>query len=298
MLLYTCKIVHERDIIMKPIIKYRGGKTKEIPLFQQFIPNDYDRYIEPFVGGGAVYFHLAPQNSIINDLNTKLVNFYTCIQNHYPIMRRQLDEIQNIYESNQRDYEVLKALHPEERVENRNEELYYQLRDMFNETIPQNYLDGVLYFFINKTAYSGMVRYNRNGQFNVPFGRYKNLNTQIITDDHHALIQRTQIFNLDYSQIFNMTNERDFMFLDPPYDCVFNDYGNIELTNGFNEQEHRRLANDFRNLHCNALMVIGRTPLTEELYGNFICHQYPVNYAVNIRNRFDTTATHIVVKNY
>lgn len=283
---------------MKPILKYRGGKTKEIPLFQQFMPTNYDRYIEPFVGGGAVYFHLVPENAIINDLNTKLINFYRCIQNHYPIMRRQLDEIQNIYELNQRNYESLKAHHPNERVENRNEELYYQLRDMFNEKIPQDYLDGVLYFFINKTAYSGMVRYNRNGEFNVPFGRYKNLNTQLITDNHHALIQRCQIFNLDYVEIFNMANERDFMFLDPPYDCTFNDYGNIELANGFDEQEHRRLANDFRNLHCRALMVIGRTPLTEELYGNFICHEYPVNYAVNIRNRFDTNATHIVVRNY
>lgn len=283
---------------MKPIIKYRGGKAKEISLFQQFIPNNYHRYVEPFVGGGAAYFHLAPQNAIINDLNTKLANFYTCIQNQYPIMREQLDEIQNIYETNQRDYEVLKALHPEERVENRNEALFYRLRDMFNGIIPQDYLDGVLYFFINKTAYSGMVRYNRNGEFNVPFGRYKNLNTQIITDDHHALIQRTQVFNLDYAEIFNMTNERDFMFLDPPYDCIFNDYGNLELANGFDEQEHRRLANDFRNLHCKALMVIGLTPLTQELYGNFICHEYPVNYAVNIRNRFDTNATHIVIRNY
>lgn len=283
---------------MKPIIKYRGGKTKEIPLFQQFIPIDYDRYIEPFIGGGALYFHLAPQNSIINDLNIKLIDFYSCLKHHYPIMRNQLNEIQNIYEVNQREYESLKALNPDDRVENKNEALYYQLRDMFNEIISPSYLNGVLYFFINKTAYSGMVRYNRNGEFNVPFGRYSNLNTQLITDEHNELIRRTQIFNLDYAEIFNMANERDFMFLDPPYDCIFNDYGNLELANGFGEQEHRRLANDFRNLNCKTLMVIGRTPLTEELYGQFICHEYPVRYAVNIRNRFDTTATHIVVKNY
>lgn len=283
---------------MKTIVKYRGGKTKEIPLFQKFIPTHYDRYIEPFIGGGAVYFHLSPKNAIINDLNSKLINFYTCIQNQYPIMRKQLDEIQSIYEANQRAYETLKTLYPEERVENKNEELYYQLRDMFNKIIPQTYLDGVLYFFINKTAYSGMVRYNKNRLFNVPFGRYKNLNTKMITNEHHDLIQRTQIFNLDYSEIFNMANERDFMFLDPPYDCIFNDYGNLELRNGFDEDEHRRLANNFKNLHCKALMVIGRTPLTEELYNNFIIHEYRVNYAVNIRNRFDTNATHIVISNY
>lgn len=283
---------------MRTVIKYRGGKTREIPLFEQFIPNNYDRYIEPFIGGGSLYFYLEPQNAIINDLNEKLINFYTCIKNQYHIMREQLDEIQLIYEANQRDYEFLKAQRPQERVENKNEELYYQLRDMFNKISPQRYLDGVLYFFINKTAYSGMVRYNKNGEFNVPFGRYKKLNTQIITTDHHDLLQRTQIFNLDYAEIFNMTNERDFIFLDPPYDCIFNDYGNFELTNGFDEQEHRRLANDFRNLHCRALMVIGRTPLTEELYAGNIRYEYPVRYAVNIRNRFDTNATHIIVTNY
>lgn len=283
---------------MKSIIKYRGGKTKEIPFFQQFIPSNYDRYIEPFIGGGALYFHLEPENSIINDLNSNLINFYNCLQNQYPLMREQLNEIQHIYETNQSEYELLKSLHPEERVENKNEELYYSLRDMYNKIVPSKYLDGVLYFFINKTAYSGMVRYNKKGQFNVPFGRYKNFNTRLITPDHYSLIQRTQIFNLDYSEIFNMTNQRDFMFLDPPYDCIFNDYGNLELTNGFDEQEQRRLANDFRNLHCKTIMVIGRTQLTEELYSNYICHEYSIKYSVNIRNRFDTNANHIVIKNF
>lgn len=85
---------------------------------------------------------------------------------------------------------------------------------------------------------------------------------------------------------------------DPPYDCVFNDYGNIDMMNGFDESEHRRLAADFRNLHCRALMIIGKTPLTEELYGEFIFDEYYKNYSVNIKKRFNNDKMHIIVKNY
>lgn len=72
-------------------------------------------------------------------------------------------------------------------------------------------------------------------------------------------MQGAELYSLDYSQIFEMAQEDDFIFLDPPYDCVFNDYGNIDMMNGFDEAEHRRLAADFRNLPCRALMVIGIT---------------------------------------
>ena len=188
-------------------------------------------------------------------------------------------------------------MHPNERVPNANEDFYYTMRDYFNH--PNDiYLSGVVYYFINKTAYSGMIRYNSEGEYNVPFGRYPNLNTQLITEEHSRLLQRAELFCRDYKSIFNMAKEDDFIFLDPPYDCVFNDYGNIDMMNGFDEAEHRRLASDFRNLPCRALMVIGKTPLTMELYGDYVFDEYYKNYAVNIKNRFKNDKMHIVVKNY
>ena len=280
------------------MLKYRGGKSREIPLFAQYFPQDFDTYIEPFLGGGAVYFHLEPQQAIINDVNTKLVSFYQDVRNNYANMRIQLDALQRIYEDNQRCFKELKSLTPDERVENRNEALYYSIRDMYNGKIPPEYMEGVLYYFINKTAYSGMIRYNSSGDYNVPFGRYPNLNTRIITEEHSTLLQSATLLNTDYSNVFNMAHDNDFIFLDPPYDCIFNDYGNIDMMNGFDEEQHRRLAIDFRNLPCRALMVIGKTPLTEELYGEFIRDEYFKNYAVNIRNRFKADAKHIVVANY
>ena len=282
---------------MNPVLKYRGGKSREIPRFLQYIPDDFNRYVEPFFGGGAVFFYLEPDNAIVNDLNQRLMTFYTQLRNNYATMRTQLDELQSLYEKNQLEFKELKYKNPEIRVPNANEELYYNMRTLFNNP-DDTYLDGDLYFFINKTAYSGMIRYNNNGEYNVPFGRYPNLNTKLITQQHSELLQRAELYSVDYREIFDMTQEDDFIFLDPPYDCVFNDYGNIDLMNGFDEAEHRRLAADFRNLNCRALMIIGKTPLTEELYGDFIFDEYYKNYSVNIRNRFNNDKMHIVVKNY
>lgn len=143
-----------------------------------------------------------------------------------------------------------------------------------------------------------MIRYNAKGEFNVPFGRYTHLNTKSVTLSHSKLLQRAEILNTDYNDVFNMCRDDDFVFLDPPYDCIFSDYGNEEYKDGFNEDNHRRLANDFANLPCKTLMIIGRTPLTEELYKGYIVDEYEKNYAVNIRNRFKAAAKHIVVANY
>ena len=283
---------------MKPLIKYRGGKSKEISSFIKYIPEQFDTYFEPFFGGGAVFFYLEPRKAIINDVNAKLMGFYLDVKEKYDIVRQQLDELQAIYENNQIEYKRAKMLRPNERVENKNEALYYTLRDMFNHKIEPKYLDSVVYFFINKTAYSGMIRYNAQGEYNVPFGRYQNFNTQLVTSKHHELLQRASLLTGDYSVTFSMATKNDFMFLDPPYDCIFNDYGNVETANGFNEAEHIRLATDFRKLKCKAMMVIGKTPLTVELYGDLIIDEYFKSYAVNTRNRFKSESKHIVVTNY
>ena len=129
-------------------------------------------------------------------------------------------------------------------------------------------------------------------------GRYPNFNTKLLTEQHSNLLKNSELFNLDYTKIFDLALEDDFIFLDPPYDCIFNDYGNIDMMNGFDEDQHRRLASDFINLHCPTLMVIGKTPLTEGLYKKYIADEYYKNYAVNIKNRFNNDRMHIIVKNY
>ncbi|MDP2888482.1 MAG: Dam family site-specific DNA-(adenine-N6)-methyltransferase [Bacteroidota bacterium] len=283
---------------MKPLVKYRGGKSKEIPHLIKHIPSFTGRYIEPFFGGGALYFYLEPKKAIINDINSKLMAFYKGVKSEFELLSKELLEIEKTYLINRRKFEELKAKTPDLRVDDENEALYYQIRDMFNDLTEKKYSDALLYFFINKTAYSGMIRYNAKGEFNVPYGRYANLNTSLVTKAHSKLLANTEIYNLDYKNIFDMANEDDFMFLDPPYDCVFSDYGNAEYKDGFNEKNHTELANSFLNLKCKALMVIGRTPLTEKLYNDLIFDEYGKSYAVNIRNRFKSTASHILISNY
>lgn len=283
---------------MKPIIKYRGGKSKEIKFFQDYIPKKFEIYHEPFFGGGSVYFNLEPKRARLNDINEKLTNFYRTVGSNYALIRKELDEIQDIYEKNRADYEERKLKSPDIRVVDENEALYYKLRDMYNGLAPKCYDDASLYYFINKTAYSGMIRYNKKGEFNVPYGRYKNFNTKLLTEIHSKLLKGSEIFNGDYSLIFNKMESDDFMFLDPPYDTTFSDYGNVEFTGDFDEEHHRRLASDFKNLSGPALMIIGSTPLIEELYSSFIKDRYQKIYGVNIRNRFKSESEHLIITNY
>lgn len=283
---------------MKPLIKYRGGKSKEIPYLIQHLPKYSGRYIEPFLGGGALFFYLEPKKAIINDINKKLISFYLGVKSNFDKLKIELTEIEKLYIHNRLIFEEDKKKFPNERVQDKNETLYYQIRDMFNDLIEKKYSDALLYFFINKTAYSGMIRYNAKGEFNVPYGRYANLNTSLVTSEHHKLLSRTDIFNFDYLEVFNLSKPDDFMFIDPPYDCIFSDYGNIEQKDGFTEENHIRLANHFKQLNCKALMVIGRTPLTELLYSDMIVDEYGKSYSVNIRNRFKSEANHILISNY
>lgn len=283
---------------MKPIIKYSGGKRQEIPYLVRNMPHFTGRYIEPFFGGGALFFYIEPYEAIINDINTPLMLFYKGIRDDFGQVKHELTTLANAYNDNQSKFEIMYKNHPEEHIKNANEALYYSMRDMFNGKIEKTYSYATIYYFINKTAYSGMIRYNAKGMFNVPFGRYKRLSVENVSLSHSQLLQRATLYNSDYKRIFDLCQPDDFVFLDPPYDCIFSNYGNEKYKDGFDEQSHRRLAADFRNLSCMTMMVINRTKLTEELYSDNIVDEYSKNYAVNIRNRFKSSASHIIVTNY
>lgn len=281
---------------MKPMLKYAGGKSKEIEVIKKFIPEFSGKYIEPFFGGGALYFSLEPEKVIINDINLRLIEFYQGISNDYGRIKKELSALETVYIKNRQKYEEDKK-GTNGKVADLNEKLYYEMRDFFNGK--QNELHpATVYYFINKTAYSGMIRYNKAGKYNVPYGRYKNFNTKLITENHNKLLKKSEIFCKDYKEIFTMSRKEDFIFLDPPYDCVFNNYGNKELVNGFTEEMHKELSENFKKLEAKALMVIGKTPLIEKLYKDYIVFEYDKKYSVNIKNRFDTATKHLIIINY
>ena len=134
---------------MKPLVKYRGGKSKEIPHLIKHIPQFTGRYIEPFFGGGALYFYLEPKKAIINDINSKLMAFYKGVKSDFELLSKELQEIERTYIINRKKFEELKAKTPQLRVDDENEALYYQIRNMFNDLTEKKYSDALLYFFIN-----------------------------------------------------------------------------------------------------------------------------------------------------
>ena len=259
---------------LKPLIKWSGGKSDEIKMFEKYFPENYSRYIETFVGGGSVYFYLNPVKAIINDVHNELIDFYKNIGNG----------------KGQEIFDFMK--------ENPNDEItYYKIRD---EMKINDSLDSAKRFYYQrKTCFRGMLRYNKNGKFNIPFGKYKSINyNELLNKDYEILLNRTEILNKEFDYIFeNYNDENNFMFLDPPYDSEFTDYGYCQ----FGKEEHKKLASFFKNTKNKCLMIIGKTKFIEELYNDYIVAEYDKKYKFKLYdNRIgeEINTKHLIIKNY
>lgn len=282
---------------MKPIIKYCGGKSREIKYFAKYFPDSFETYYEPFLGGGAVFFEFMPKQAFLSDSNRQLMDFYKDFSKHYTRIRRELEALAAEFRLNQREYELEKTINPKEHVVNRNENRYYLFRSAMNGHRYCDYSSATIYYYINRLAYAGLTRFNSKGEFNAPFGHYKKFSIENADLSHAQLLQQAELKCCKYKYAFERAcgadSTKNFMFLDPPYDGVFSNYGTP-----FGEKEHRELAQDFKNLSCKALMVIGKTPLTESLYKDFIRGEYGVKYAIDIKNRMPRNNGHLIITNY
>src|SRR5436309_1545341 len=189
-----------------PFVKWAGGKSQLIPQIIRLMPPKFARYFEPFLGGGAVFFHIASynRNAFLSDINMDLINAYKVIRNHAEELITALKYHQTEYNKSPKRY-------------------YYQLRDT---TEVLNKIENAARFItLNKTCYNGLYRVNKYGLFNVPIGRYKN---PLICDtknlEHVSLSLRYSkaIIELsDYKQILlEYARQGDFVYLDPPYNPV------------------------------------------------------------------------------
>ena len=259
---------------MKPIVKWSGGKKGEIKNFEELIPSDINTYAEPFFGGGAVFFHLEPKKSVVSDLHKELIDFYRSLKDG------KAEDI----------YSFMK--------ENKNEESqYYKVRDDMEINTPLD--NAKRFFYLRKTCFRGMLRYNKNGKFNIPFGRYKTYNFEELKNEKYKnIFQNTEILNESFEKVFEKCNDpNDFIFLDPPYDSEFTDYGYCS----FGKEEHKKLAECFKKSNAKCMMVIGKTPFIEKLYEGYIKKEYFKKYAFKIHsNRVgdEINTTHIVITNY
>jgi DNA adenine methylase len=259
---------------LKPIIKWSGGKSDEINLFEKYIPTEYDTYLEPFIGGGSLYFYLSPEKAVISDVHKELIDLYTCIGDG------KMDDIYDFMENNPN-----------------NEETYYKIRDTM--TINNKLDNAKRFYYQRKTCFRGMLRYNKNGKFNIPFGKYATINyNDLKNKEYEKLLARTNVQNKGFEYVFeNYNNENNFMFLDPPYDSEFTDYGYCQ----FGKEEQKKLAKLFKETKIKCLMVIGKTKFIEELYKDYIVDEYDKKYKFKLyagRVGDEINTKHLVIKNY
>jgi len=197
----------------KPPLKWAGGKRWLVPYLKPFWDAHADlRLVEPFCGGLAVTLGLLPAAALLNDINSHAINFYRWLKKGLAI---------NLPLANDR-------------------ELYYQYRQRFNQLIREGKAQtreaAELFYYLNRTGYNGLCRFNRQGTFNVPFGKYKVINYARDFCKYKEIFAGWNFTNLDFAEI--PLEKGDFIYADPPYDVQFTQYSK----EGFNWQDQVRLA--------------------------------------------------------
>jgi DNA adenine methylase len=185
---------------MKPVIKYQGGKSKELPLIKEMLPSQFERVVEPFCGGAAVSFGLR-YPALLSDINRDVINLYSVIANEelYPQLQVKVEYIKTL------DHDDL-------------QKEYYAAREAIIQ--PWDCVDelqrALSYIIVRQLCFSGMERYNAKGEFNVPFGHYKKFACNL-SPDHHNFLKKCDIRLGSFGNLFNDITSSDFVFIDPPY---------------------------------------------------------------------------------
>lgn len=255
---------------MKPLYKWVGGKSQEIKLFKELYPKKFDRYIEPFFGGGSVFFDLENEKNVINDTNEEVINFLQLIKNG---MSKEI-------------YDGMSKLSNDEKT-------YYEVRD----SNPTTGLEiAIRFYYLRKTCFRGLVRYNKDGRFNASFGHYKKYSFEELLDPkYEKILKSTEILKLDFSDMLKVyDNDNDFCFLDPPYHNTFDRYD----SNGFSDEDHIKLSKLFKLSKMKCLMIIGRTDFIEDLYKDYLFASYDKKYVITTHVKEVNKSNHLVIKNF
>ncbi|MDC4354127.1 Dam family site-specific DNA-(adenine-N6)-methyltransferase [Acinetobacter baumannii] len=240
-----------QKIKCKPILKWAGGKTQMLDSILPRFPVSYGKYVEPFFGGGAVFFALQPENAIISDSNPELINLYRTVANDVDTVIDELKKFENT------------------------EEMFYEVRAQKWENLsPAEAAARTIY--LNRTCFNGLYRVNKRGQFNVPFGKYKN--PKIVDEDNlraaSSLLSKATIICSDYSEVLeNLTCPHDLIFLDPPY-IPISEHSDFKryTKEQFHLEDHEHLAKIYRRLSdkgCNVFLTNSNHPIVQKLYNGF-----------------------------
>ena len=247
-----------KNSLVKPILKWVGGKRQLLHEIKPLIPKKYSTYIEPFIGGGAVLFDLQPKCAVINDSNEELMNVYEAIKSNPEELISLLKE-----------YEL-----------NNSEEYYYKIRalDRSIEYVSLTKLQrAARIIYLNKTCYNGLFRVNSAGEFNSPYGRYKN--PSIVNEPTIRAISKyfqdnnVDFFNEDYSVILRYVKKNSFIYFDPPYMPISSSSSFTGYTkNGFSYEKQRELrdiCNELRDKDIKFIESNSDCPEIRDLYSGY-----------------------------
>lgn len=239
-----------------PFVKWAGGKRQLLPQIKERMPEKYNNYYEPFVGGGAVTFELLPENALINDINKALINAYRQICNAPEAFLKALSRL---------DAEMWED----------GKEYYYSLREHYNDKLMKSEYDvelAALFVFINKHCFNGLYRVNGKGLFNVPYNnsRRASFNKKVILNVSKYL-QGVTIVDGDFGEACENAQAGDFVFIDSPYAPLNPTSFESYTKEGFDIESHKRLARLYDELTargCYCMLTNHNTDLINELYGN------------------------------
>lgn len=238
-----------------PFVKWAGGKRQLLPQIKERMPQSYNNFFEPFVGGGAVVLELLPANALINDINGALINAYKIICEKPQLL------IETINKLDEEMWEDGKAY-------------YYSLREQYNDKLMKSEFDvelAALFIFINKHCFNGLYRVNGKGLFNVPYNnsRRKSIDEESIIAISDFL-KGVRIIQGDFEEACRDAKKGDFVFIDSPYAPINPTSFESYTKEGFDIESHRRLANLFDELTtrgCYCMLTNHNTDLINELYG-------------------------------
>lgn len=235
----------------RPFLKWAGGKTQLLPTLSRHVPAHYSKYIEPFLGGGALFFHLQPEEAILSDFNPDLINCYQVVKNQVEALIAELQGYRH------------------------DEQFFYQLREQATDNEGDPIRSAARFVYLNRTCFNGLYRVNKKGEFNVPFGSYKNpkiCDPELLRAASRAL-QGATLLTGDYREILReYAGPRDFVYLDPPYfpTSPYSDFK--RYTKPFYEEDHVTLAREFRRAYevgAWAVLTNSNTEFTRRLYQDF-----------------------------
>lgn len=259
---------NQKVVLAQPFLKWAGGKRQLLPEIKKYLPKKYNTYYEPFVGAGALFFDQQPKKAIINDVNTELINCYEVIKKLSIDLIVELQKHKNT------------------------EKYFYNIRELdrtkeFKKLSCVERAARIIY--LNKTCYNGLFRVNRQGQFNSPFGKYKNpniVNSETIKAINLLLNRNSvEILNTDFAKAVETAKRNDFIYFDPPYDPIsdtasFTGYS----SNAFGKNEQERLRDLFDKLTrkgCKVMLSNSATDFIAELYKDYNIITIQANRNIN-----------------